>query len=426
LFTRQVDLHMHEGGDQQQGSSFWGRGYYGAGTGSHQAYRFGSNGDIGGGALGLDFATGDFVIGAAGGWSEDQVKYGLGNSKGHSNSWQVGGYAGFTDGQVNADLQVAYADGSFGATKSIIVATVNRATAASFDGNLFKVVGTVGYNASLADFTVRPFIGIDYDSGNTSSFTETGAGAADLTVGKINLDKTNLMLGIDLIPALTGLSPYGRLAYLYDADNKARNISAFFDGNPATAFTVSGVRPDQSEFDIDAGLAYAASDDMSFYVGYQGTYRSDVNRNGVSAGLTIRFGEAAAPPPPPPPAPPPPPPPPPAPPPPVKTFIVFFDFDKSDLTDQAQQVVAQAVTAAKAGGFVKVLVTGHTDTVGSDTYNQALSIRRAQTVKDEMVHEGLDTNGIAIEGKSFHDPLVQTGPGVREPQNRRAVIDLGG
>jgi hypothetical protein len=59
--------------------------------------------------------------------------------------------------------------------------------------------------------------------------------------------------------------------------------------------------------------------------------------------------------------------------PPVKTFIVFFDFDKSNLTEKAQEVVAEAVKAAKANGFVKVMVTGHTDTVGSDTYNQALS-----------------------------------------------------
>jgi outer membrane protein OmpA-like peptidoglycan-associated protein/opacity protein-like surface antigen len=132
---------------------------------------------------------------------------------------------------------------------------------------------------------------------------------------------------------------------------------------------------------------------------------------------------------PPPPAPPPPPPPPPEPAqvaPAVKTFIVFFDFDKSNLTEKAQEVVAEAVKTAKTSGMVRVVVTGHTDTVGSDTYNQALSERRAQAVKDEMVREGMDGSTIAIEGKSFHDPLVPTGPGVREPQNRRAVIDLGG
>jgi OmpA-OmpF porin, OOP family len=133
--------------------------------------------------------------------------------------------------------------------------------------------------------------------------------------------------------------------------------------------------------------------------------------------------EAQPPVPPPPPAPPPPPPPAP---PPVKTFIVFFDFNKSDLTAEAQSVVQQAVKTAKETGAVRILVTGHTDTVGSDSYNQGLSVRRADTVKGEMVREGMDGSTISIEGKSFHDPLVPTGPGVREPQNRRAVIDLNG
>jgi outer membrane protein OmpA-like peptidoglycan-associated protein len=110
----------------------------------------------------------------------------------------------------------------------------------------------------------------------------------------------------------------------------------------------------------------------------------------------------------------------------VKTFIVFFDFDKSNLTEKAQEVVSEAVKTAQSQGMVRVMVTGHTDTVGSDTYNQALSERRATSVKDEMVREGMDGGTISIEGKSFHDPLVATGPGVREPQNRRAVIDLGG
>ncbi len=49
--------------------------------------------------------------------------------------------------------------------------------------------------------------------------------------------------------------------------------------------------------------------------------------------------------------------------------------------------------------------------------------RRADAVKDEMVRQGIDAGGITTQGKSFHDPLVPTGPGVREPQNRRAVIE---
>jgi outer membrane protein OmpA-like peptidoglycan-associated protein len=106
-------------------------------------------------------------------------------------------------------------------------------------------------------------------------------------------------------------------------------------------------------------------------------------------------------------------------------FAVFFDFNRSTLTPEARSIVQAAVADAERTGMVKVRVTGHTDTVGSESYNQRLSVKRANAVKAEMVQDGLDGRQIAIEGRGFHDPLVPTGPGVREPQNRRAVIDLG-
>jgi outer membrane protein OmpA-like peptidoglycan-associated protein len=104
---------------------------------------------------------------------------------------------------------------------------------------------------------------------------------------------------------------------------------------------------------------------------------------------------------------------------------VFFNFNKSNLTTEARSVVSEAVKTAKEHGIVKVLITGHTDTVGSHSYNQALSVRRADAVKAQMVKEGMNAADITTEGKSYDDPLVPTGPGVREPQNRRAVIELG-
>jgi outer membrane protein OmpA-like peptidoglycan-associated protein len=108
-----------------------------------------------------------------------------------------------------------------------------------------------------------------------------------------------------------------------------------------------------------------------------------------------------------------------------KTFIVFFDFNKSNLTGEAQGVVAEAADAYKQTGSVRLKVTGHTDTVGSSSYNQALSERRAASVEAELVRLGVPQDAITTEGRGFSDPMVPTGPGVREPQNRRAVIDLG-
>jgi outer membrane protein OmpA-like peptidoglycan-associated protein len=143
---------------------------------------------------------------------------------------------------------------------------------------------------------------------------------------------------------------------------------------------------------------------------------------------------AVSPPPAPPPSPPlaqAPPPPEPAPPPPApraapQMFVLFFDFDRADLSDEARAIVREAVTAARRQGEVRVVVTGHTDTVGSRAYNQRLSERRALAVKNEMVRDGFSEEEITTVGRNFSDPLVPTGPGVREPQNRRAVIDIGG
>ena len=123
----------------------------------------------------------------------------------------------------------------------------------------------------------------------------------------------------------------------------------------------------------------------------------------------------------------------PAPPPPAvaavipaqREFMVFFDFDKSNLTPEARDIVTAAVKTAKERGSVRIVVTGHTDTVGSFRYNQALSERRAGAVKTEMMRLGMGGTDVTTVGKSFSEPLVATGPGVREPQNRRAMIDLG-
>ena len=157
--------------------------------------------------------------------------------------------------------------------------------------------------------------------------------------------------------------------------------------------------------------------------------KADPNCPTLRAELTETVVAAAPPPPPPPPPAPyvePAPPPPPAAVLPARQFMVFFDFDKSNLTMEAREIVSAAVKTAKDRGSVRIVVTGHTDTVGSLRYNQALSERRANSVKAEMMKQGMDGTMIATIGKSFTDPLVQTGPGVREPQNRRAVIDIGG
>jgi len=117
---------------------------------------------------------------------------------------------------------------------------------------------------------------------------------------------------------------------------------------------------------------------------------------------------------------------PPVQPPAVKNYVVFFDFNKASVTPESQKIVDEAVKEAKDAGIGKIQITGYTDTVGSDSYNNALSVKRADAVRSALLNAGLSGANIATDGKGFHDLLIPTGPGVREPQNRRAVIDLGG
>ena len=108
----------------------------------------------------------------------------------------------------------------------------------------------------------------------------------------------------------------------------------------------------------------------------------------------------------------------------ARTFLVFFDWDRADLTDRARQIIAAAAQGAQQTQTTRIEVTGNTDTTGTARYNQGLSVRRAQNVAAELVRDGVPRSAITTQGVGFSRLLVPTGPGVREPQNRRVEIVL--
>jgi outer membrane protein OmpA-like peptidoglycan-associated protein len=138
-------------------------------------------------------------------------------------------------------------------------------------------------------------------------------------------------------------------------------------------------------------------------------------------GLRYAFG---APPPPPPPAPAPGPAEASPPAPPTRTYLVFFDWDRADLSTRARQIVAEAAAASTHVQTTRIDVNGYTDLSGSAEYNQRLSVRRADSVEAELVRDGVPKTEISIRGYGEANPLVPTANGVREPQNRRVEIIL--
>jgi outer membrane protein OmpA-like peptidoglycan-associated protein len=120
----------------------------------------------------------------------------------------------------------------------------------------------------------------------------------------------------------------------------------------------------------------------------------------------------------------PPPPPPPQPTAEPEQFVIFFGFNKCNITAEADAVLSEAASAAKTTGAASILIVGHTDTVGSNSYNQKLSDCRASATKSGLVSKGINEGQISASGRGETELLVKTGDNVKEPQNRRATIDL--
>lgn len=108
----------------------------------------------------------------------------------------------------------------------------------------------------------------------------------------------------------------------------------------------------------------------------------------------------------------------------ARTYLVFFDWDRADLSPRAREIVGQAAAASTHVQTTKIEVNGYTDLSGTAAYNQKLSVRRAKAVEAELVKDGVAQAAIDIHGYGESNPLVPTAKGVREPQNRRVEIIL--
>jgi outer membrane protein OmpA-like peptidoglycan-associated protein len=107
-------------------------------------------------------------------------------------------------------------------------------------------------------------------------------------------------------------------------------------------------------------------------------------------------------------------------------YVLYFDFASAKLSSVARPVVNHAADAIRRtvakGNFSHVKVIGYADTVGTTAGQDRLSLRRADTVRDELVRDGIDPTVIKTEGRGKLEPEVVTGDQVKNPRNRRVRI----
>jgi len=103
-------------------------------------------------------------------------------------------------------------------------------------------------------------------------------------------------------------------------------------------------------------------------------------------------------------------------------FRFFFELGSDRLTAESAARYCTLSDDLKHRSVYEVEIVGHTDTLGKEAYDQTLSLRRAQTIRDALLNDGFDARAISIAGQGYRVPLVRTPPHTAEPQNRRVEI----
>ncbi|KMS57638.1 OmpA family protein [Sphingobium cupriresistens] len=183
---------------------------------------------------------------------------------------------------------------------------------------------------------------------------------------------------------------------------------------------IAGVRyPVTNNVDVSLKYRFFNQDDIKVIPAYQSIYGeagstgdTKLRTHSLLLGLTYNFGGETAPPPP------------------VAEcnpgpYIVFFEWDKSDITPDAATILDNAVSAYSSCGSAQVMLAGHADRSGAASYNVGLSQRRADSTKAYLASKGIPDGVITTQAFGESKPRVDTADGVREVQNRRVEISYG-
>ena len=104
----------------------------------------------------------------------------------------------------------------------------------------------------------------------------------------------------------------------------------------------------------------------------------------------------------------------------------FFDFDKSVIKPEGKAKLDDLITKIKDINLEVIIAVGHTDSVGSDSYNQRLSVRRSEAVKAYLVSKGIEKNRVYTEGKGEKQPVADNKTAEGRAKNRRVEIEVVG
>jgi OmpA-OmpF porin, OOP family len=303
---------------------------------------------------------------------------------------------GFGNG-LRVEAEFDYRGNSFNSVSGVNREGFGASTTATGSEQLWGPMFNVAYDFVDLTSWVVPYVGvgIGYQRAHLSNFAATGTGTAAALSPVLSSNDTRAsfaaqgIIGADFpVPQVPGLALTAEYRILALTGTRTYNAG------------LTATFPEIGKVSRFGTMQWGHQYNNTFVFG-------------------VRYNFGVVPPPPPPPAA--------APAPvvqPVRSYLVFFDWDKATLSARARQIIREAAENSTRVQVTRIDVNGYTDTSGTPQYNMGLSIRRANAVKAELIRNGVPANIITTQGFGQTNLLVPTGAGVREPQNRRVEIIL--
>lgn len=319
----------------------------------------------------------------------------------HKAGWDADATVGYDFGPFRAEAEVGYRSASVNRLTSTVTQPYRSSTGAALNAAPGDYSYAGGRSTALS-FMVNGLLDFGEDTG-VQGFVGGGVGVAR-------------------VKSKVGLNTYANT--LDDSD---------------TVFAwqaIAGIRaPLTDSIDVSLKYRFFNADNVKLTDASGRVWDGRFRSHSILGGLTFNFGAPEAPAPAPTPTPEPTPTPtwtPTPEPTPTPTvvctpgpYIVFFDWDKSDITPEAASILDNAISNYQNCGNAQVMLAGHADRSGSASYNVGLSQRRADSVKAYLTARGIGAGAISTEAFGESKPRVETADGVRELQNRRVEVTYG-
>ena len=244
-------------------------------------------------AMGVDVDWNELVIGVAGSYARTDVDPYSGNST--IDSYQAATYGSWQQDNRYVNASVGLGLHQVDASRTVIMGSSISTAKADYDS--FDINSTIetGKDFSLgADTTLTPFAGVSYLYNTRESFTEKGAGSANLKVDKENDESLLTSIGLRVSHNIQMknsrvLTPVASIAYLHEHMDSVTEVDARFNGVPSSSFVVEGPDLDRDRLQLSLGISGELTSSTRLVLGYYGEFAESHQNNALSATLDMAF-----------------------------------------------------------------------------------------------------------------------------------------